>query len=185
MRLNYLRGVEGANEGTVDWDGYLDASKAELYHGPDNPGILIIAHGDIAPEWNWAVKLAMDDLKNRYPMLNDIPVELSFLEDELVEEDPRNAELELTGMSINDAVDRLRDQGVEWLGVIPLMINNCSSHIEEIRWLVGYPVEKLTSNWTGNISDDNKTNMASFEGFIAHRKDELVGAIRNISCFFF
>lgn len=169
MRLNYLNGVSGANAGPVDWESFVDATDVTLYHGPDNPGILIIAHGEPAPEWNLAVDMAVNRIKTLYPQYADLPVELAFLEDEMVEEDPRNEELGLTGKSIADALERLRDNGVEWVGTIPLMVNNCSSHIEEIRWLMGQSVEPLTSEWTGNLGDFD------FEGFIGQKGPDLSG----------
>ncbi len=174
MRLNYTCGVSGANVGQVDWDTLLDVSDVTLHHGPDNPGILIIAHGEPAPEWNLAVDEAVDRIKTLHPEYPDLPIELAFLEDEMVEEDPRNEELGLTGKGIVEALDRLRCEGVEWVGVVPLMVNNCSGHIEEIRWLMGQSVEPLTSTWTGNLVDEGLGSFV-FEGFICEKGSDLSG----------
>lgn len=171
IRLNYINGVAGSNVGPVDWESFLDASDVTLYHGPDNPGILIIAHGEPAPEWNLAVDKAVDRIKVLHPRYADLPVELAFLEDDMVEEDPRNEQLGLTDKSIVDALGRLRAEGVEWVGAIPLMVNNCSSHIEEIRWLMGQSVEALTSEWQGNLNDAG----SSFKGFIGQKGPDLSG----------
>lgn len=174
IRLNYNAGVSGANLGPVDWGGVKNVSKVDLYHGPEHPGILIIAHGEPSPEWNLAVSLAVDRIADLHPEAGQWPIELAFLEDEMLEEDSRNEELGLTGHSIADAIENLRRQGVEWMGVVPLMINNCSSHIEEIRWLMGQSVGELTATWMGALAD-TAFGEFGFEGFLGQKNGDLSG----------
>ncbi len=175
IRLNHLSGVAGANLGPVAWEEVVNVARVPLHKGPPSPGILIIAHGEPAPEWNLAVDKAVKRIRDLYPEYAAWPMELAFLEDEMLEEDGRNQELGLTGKGIGEALARLRDQNVAWVGVIPLMINNCSGHIEEIRWLMGQPVEALTSEWRGELTIDGNDLALQFEGFLGHKGADLSG----------
>jgi hypothetical protein len=176
IRLNYNEGVSGANLGPVKWGDVKNVSGVDLYHGPDHPGILIIAHGEPAPEWNLSVALAVERIADLHPQAAQWPIELAFLEDEMLEEDPRNQMLGLGEHSIDDALDRLRADGVTWVGTLPMMVNNCSSHMEEIRWLMGKKVEALTSEWRGALTDDDDEQRSiGFEGFLGHKNGDLSG----------
>ncbi len=176
IRLNYFSGTEAINLGPVDWESVVRAPVKGYFHGPNRPGILIIAHGEGAPEWNLAVDLAVKRMAELHPENSDWPVELAYLEEEMIEEDSRNAELGLTGKSIADALSRLRDKGVAWVGVIPLMVNNCTGHMEEIRWLMGQSVGRLTSDWSGRLTASDGQTM-NFEGFMAAKEGALSGEV--------
>jgi hypothetical protein len=174
IRLNHLKGVAGANLGPVPWGSVNSLKRIPLQHGPKNPGILIIAHGENSPEWNLAVAYAVDRIKDVHPEYAHWPMELSFLEDEMLAQDPRNATLGLTGRSIAEALERLRAKGVSWVGVIPLMVSNCSGHLEEIRWLMGQSVEALTSEWEGTLAADT-AGESGFGGILSEKAGSLSG----------
>jgi hypothetical protein len=174
IRLNHLKGVAGANLGPVPWESVRNPRRIRPQHGPKNPGILIIAHGENAPEWNLAVAYAVDRIQEVHPEYARWPMELSFLEDEMLAQDDRNAELGLTGRSIAEALERLRKKGVSWVGVIPLMVSDCSGHMKEIRWLMGQSVEALTSEWEGTLATDTLGG-SGFGGILAEKAGSLSG----------
>jgi hypothetical protein len=174
IRLNHPKEVSGASLGPVDWAKLRSFSRVKLEHGPAHPGILIIAHGENSPEWNLAVAYAVERIKAIHPEYAHWPIELSYLEDEMIEQDSRNAELGLTGRSISEALARLRGKGVTWVGVIPFMVDNCSGHIEEISRLMGQSVETLTSEWEGVLATGAGAS-PGFGGILSQKEGALSG----------
>lgn len=87
--------------------------------GPKVPqtGVLVIAHGATTASWNLAVEQAVDQADLPYP------VEVGFLE--------------FTTPDIQDAVNKLEDQGVKKIIAVPLFVASHSSHMEEIKYMLG------------------------------------------------
>jgi len=87
-------------------------------------GVLVIAHGSPSEIWNQPVRDTVAQVCLPYP------VELGFLE--FVE-----------GETIQDAVDRLENQGVDEIIVsVIAFISSYSNHIEEIKYLLGLPYDE-------------------------------------------
>lgn len=103
-------GSLGAQEG-VGLGGGTDA--------PAKVGTVLIAHGG-TPEWNAPVL----ELARRAPTGG--PVEVSFLMGELARE-----------YRFQDAVQRLVEQGVTHIAVVPLLASSHSGHYSQIRYLAG------------------------------------------------
>jgi sirohydrochlorin ferrochelatase len=85
-------------------------------------GLLVIAHGSSNPGWVALVEKAVNQVDIQ------IPVVTSFLE--MVE-----------GRFIQDGIDQLEVKGVTRIIVIPLFVSSGSTHIQEIRYLLGLPQE--------------------------------------------
>jgi sirohydrochlorin ferrochelatase len=83
-------------------------------------GVLVISHG--SREENW-VSL-VDDAVRQVDLPDNVPVFSSFLE--IVE-----------GRLIQDGIDRLEEQGVTDIVVVPLFACSGSVHIDEIRYALG------------------------------------------------
>ncbi|BCG57318.1 sirohydrochlorin chelatase [Paenibacillus sp. URB8-2] len=83
-------------------------------------GVLIISHGSRDTSWVAIVDEAVNGLSLR----EAVPVAVSFLE--LVE-----------GRSIQDGIDRLEEQGVTDILVIPLFVSSGSTHVDEIAYALG------------------------------------------------
>lgn len=81
-------------------------------------GALVIAHGSSKPEWVELVDRAVSDVAI------GMPVVTSFLE--MVE-----------GRSILDGIHELESRGVNEIVAVPLFVSSGSTHIEEIRYLLG------------------------------------------------
>jgi len=81
-------------------------------------GVLVIAHGSEEEEWCNAIQQAVDNVELPYT------VELGYLEF-VLEQD------------IHVAVKRLERQDIDKIIVVPLFISSFSSHIEEIKYVLG------------------------------------------------
>lgn len=89
----------------------------------DNVGVLVVAHGSTSEAWNQPVRDMVGEVCLPYP------VELGFLEF-------------VRGETIQDAVDRLEAQGADEILVsVLLFVSSHSSHIEEIKYLLGLPYD--------------------------------------------
>lgn len=89
-----------------------------------NPGVLVIAHGSPSEAWNQPVRDTVAQVSLAYP------VELAFLE--FVPDE-----------GVQDAVDRLEAQGVDEIIVaVVCFISSHSSHIEEIKYILGLPYDE-------------------------------------------
>ncbi|GAA0136909.1 hypothetical protein YSY43_37500 [Paenibacillus sp. YSY-4.3] len=111
----------GQGQGLVS-DGLEFAEKTLSADGPQRPGVLVISHG--SPDGHW-VKLVDDAVAAVQAQLPEgLPVEASFLE--IVE-----------GRLIQDGIDRLEQQGVTDMIVIPLFMSSGSTHVDEIAYALG------------------------------------------------
>lgn len=81
-------------------------------------GILVIAHGSSSTNWVEQVEACVDQVQL------DVPVAASFLE--MVE-----------NRTIADGIHQLERLGVTDIVAIPLFVSSGSTHIEEIRYLLG------------------------------------------------
>lgn len=90
-------------------------------------GVLVISHGSCNEEWVKLVRDAVADVVKPEVMV-DAPVECSFLE--LVE-----------GCLIQDGINRLEQNGVTDMIVVPLFVSSGSTHIDEISWALGVKAE--------------------------------------------
>lgn len=86
-----------------------------------NYGVLVISHGSRDADWVALVRKAVADVPLPDPAM---PLECAFLE--LVD-----------GALIQDGLDRLAEQGVDEIVVVPLFISSGSTHIDEIGWALG------------------------------------------------
>ncbi|MFC4075902.1 sirohydrochlorin chelatase [Salinithrix halophila] len=85
---------------------------------PLKTGVLLIAHGSGAEEWNWLVEEAALAVETEFPL------KVGYLE--LVE-----------GQLIPDGVRELEAMGVERILAVPLFVSSGSTHLEEIRYALG------------------------------------------------
>lgn len=85
-------------------------------------GILVIAHGSSNSEWVEMVDQAVIRVDI------DLPMVTSFLE--MVE-----------GRSIQEGIDQLEKMGVTHIIAVPLFVSKGSTHIQEIRYLLGLEQE--------------------------------------------
>lgn len=89
-------------------------------------GLLVLAHGSSNPDWVRLVEQAVANVTFAGPM------EIGFLE--MVE-----------ARSIPVALQSMEEQGVERIIVVPLFVSSGSTHIEELRTLLGVAEESLVS----------------------------------------
>lgn len=85
-------------------------------------GILVIAHGSSNPEWVSLVDKAVSYVNSGHPIV------CSFLE-------------MVDGRCIQNGIDELERRGVTHILVVPLFVSSGSTHIQEIRHLLGLPQE--------------------------------------------
>ncbi|BAU29829.1 sirohydrochlorin ferrochelatase [Aneurinibacillus soli] len=81
-------------------------------------GVVIIAHGSRRSEWNELVEKTATQLDS------SVPIEVAFLG--MVE-----------GKSIADSIRKLEEKGVQRIVAIPLFISSGSTHLSEIRYMLG------------------------------------------------
>ncbi|MDD3268500.1 MAG: GLUG motif-containing protein [Syntrophomonadaceae bacterium] len=109
-------------------DEFSTADKVAMFEclfGIDNAneeqadiGILVVAHGS-GEEWNQSVRESVAEVEVPYP------VELGFLDVETE--------------SIPMAVQALEEKGVKRIVAVPIFICSASSHMEEIKYMLGLP----------------------------------------------
>lgn len=93
----------------------------------ENYGVLVISHGSRDADWVALVREAVGSVRLQDPSK---PLECAFLE--LVD-----------GALIQDGLDRLAEQGVDAIIVVPLFISSGSTHIDEIGWALGVKPEPV------------------------------------------
>ncbi|MCK4651689.1 MAG: hypothetical protein KAT13_01195 [Methanosarcinales archaeon] len=104
-------------------DGFLYLPMDELFdsevtYSKFDTGILVVAHGSPREMWCAPVRAAAHNVDLPYP------VELGFLEF-------------VPGETINAAVDRLDNHGVNEIIAVPLFISSHSDHIAEVEYVLG------------------------------------------------
>ncbi len=104
-------------------DGFLYLPMDELFdtevtYTQFDTGIIVVAHGSPRETWCAPVRAAASNVDLPYP------VELGFLEF-------------VPGETINAAVDRLDNHGVEEIIAVPLFVSSHSDHIAEIEYVLG------------------------------------------------
>ena len=100
---------------------YLPASDlfdSEVAYSKFDTGILVVAHGSPDETWCAPVRAAAHNVDLPYP------VELGFLEF-------------VPGETINAAVGRLDNHGVENIIAVPLFVSSNSDHIAEVEYVLG------------------------------------------------
>jgi len=104
--------------------GYIDAVVTQTMttggSGGLSPktGILVVAHGSAEDSWNKPVQDAIATIDCPFPL------EIGFLEF-------------VPGEEIATAVANLEEQGVEHIVAVPIFVASASSHIEEIKYMLG------------------------------------------------
>jgi sirohydrochlorin cobaltochelatase len=83
-------------------------------------GVLVIGHGSSKAEWVSRVEDVVDEARTKI----SLPLELSFLE--MVE-----------GRLIPDGIQKLDQVGVTDIIVVPLFVASGSTHLDEIRYMLG------------------------------------------------
>ncbi|AKB33386.1 N-acetylmuramoyl-L-alanine amidase [Methanosarcina siciliae HI350] len=101
------------NDGVLEQIGY-----AVNEEQTDDIGILVVAHGS-DENWNQRVRESVAEVEVPYP------VELGFLD----------AETENIAM----AVQALEEKGVKRIVAVPIFVCSASSHMEEIKYMLGLP----------------------------------------------
>ncbi|AZK49191.1 cobalamin biosynthesis protein CbiX [Paenibacillus lentus] len=96
--------------------------KMLLADSQQRPGVLVISHGSPDSHWVKLVDDAVAAVKAELP--EGLPVEASFLE--IVE-----------GRLIQDGIDRLEQQDITDIIVIPLFMSSGSTHVDEIAYAFG------------------------------------------------
>ncbi|WP_096440067.1 sirohydrochlorin chelatase [Alteribacter populi] len=84
----------------------------------DRPGVLVIVHGSSNPNWVKKVKVAIHQVDSQLPITLGY---LEFTEDETIEQGIRT----------------LENQGCGTILAIPLFVSSGSTHIEEIKYVLG------------------------------------------------
>ncbi|WP_025677451.1 sirohydrochlorin chelatase [Paenibacillus massiliensis] len=88
------------------------------------PGILIIGHGSMTASWVAQV----DEVAGRLQLPAGVPAVVAFLE-------------QVEGRSIQDGIDRLEEQGVTDMLVVPFFVSSGSTHVDEIGYALGTKAE--------------------------------------------
>lgn len=81
-------------------------------------GVLVVAHGSRKAEW-------VAEIDKAVTVIQGLPVEVGFLEDKV------------PGRDMASALFRLKEQGVTQVEVIPLFVSSASTHLVEVRYVLG------------------------------------------------